>query len=201
PPKWIEKSDWDKLPNSLRVREITLNMRAKGFRTEKITIVTTILDETIPAKEWAELYFHRWKVEVQFRDIKITMGMDILKAKSPRMIEKEVHMYFIAYNLIRLLMQRAAVENSADLSKMSFKAAARAILVWGPILAKQETDEDFDETLRYFLKTISYPRCRNRKNRTEPRAKKRRPKNYQLLQGDRHHFKEIGHRSKYRKLA
>jgi IS4 transposase len=89
------------------IREITFKVGRKGFRNNTIAITTTALDDTITAREWAELYFHRWKVELFLRNIKTTMGMDLLKGKAPGMVEKEVFLYFIAYNLIRLLMQEA----------------------------------------------------------------------------------------------
>ena len=129
------------------------------------------------------------------------MGMDMLKGKTPAIIEKEIFMYFIAYNLIRLLMSEAAEKNGVDLGKISFKSTITAIRVWGPILGRTLENEQYERLFDEFLKMIAYPRCRNRKNRSEPRARKRRPKNYQLLTGDRHEFKEIAHRSKYKKAA
>jgi len=200
-PKWLSQEEWDTFPDSLQVREITYNVQPKGFRTKSISIDTTVLDETISAGEWAELYFHRWKIELNLRDIKITMGMDMLKGKTPAIIEKEIFMYFIAYNLIRLLMSEAAEKNGVDLGKISFKSTITAIRVWGPILGRTLENEQYERLFDEFLKMIAYPRCRNRKNRSEPRARKRRPKNYQLLTGDRHEFKEIAHRSKYKKAA
>jgi len=198
-PKWLNKSEWDSLPESLLIREITFKVGPKGFRTNTIAITTTALDDTISAREWSELYFHRWKVELFLRDIKTTMGMDLLKGKTPNMIEKEVFLYFIAYNLIRLLMQEASETNGTELAKMSFKSTITAIQIWGPLLSGAKTQKLYEKYYKEFLKTIAYPRCRNRKNRTEPRAKKRRAKNFQLLTGDRHEFKPIPHRNKYKK--
>ena len=199
PPKWLNAEEWEQLPDSLLIREIKFTMSPKGFRTKTITITTTVLDESISAEEWAELYLHRWKVELFLRDIKTTLGMDILKGKKPEIIEKEVFLYFIAYNLIRLLILEAAIKNNADISKISFKSTITAVQIWAPMLAEAQAEDQYERYFDEFLKMIAYPRCRNRKNRSEPRARKRRPKTYQLLTGDRHHFKPIPHRNTYKK--
>ncbi len=198
-PKWLNQQEWEQLPDHLLIREVKFSVSPKGFRTNTISITTTVLDETISAQEWAELYFHRWKVELFLRDIKITMRMDLLKGKTPDIVDKEVFLYFIAYNLARLLMKEAAEKNNADLTKMSFSATITGIQSWGLMLARAESEERYERYFDEFLKMIAYPRCRNRKNRAEPKAKKRRPKNFQLLTGDRHEFKPVPHRSKYKK--
>ena len=46
----------------------------------------------------ADLYRQRWDVELFFRDIKTTMGMDVLRCRTPDLVKKEILMYFIAYN-------------------------------------------------------------------------------------------------------
>jgi len=199
-PKWLNEDEWKNLPNVLRVREVTHDICYKGFRTTQVAVVTTILTETIPAKELSELYYRRWKVELSFRDIKITMGMDTLKGRSVDIIEKELFLYIIAYNLIRFLMKEAAESDSADLEKISFKATVNSIRIWGPMLWQITNDKSYEMCYQMILKVIAYPRCRNKKNRSEPRARKKRPKNYQLLMGDRHQFTPVAHRGK-RKAA
>jgi Transposase DDE domain len=57
-----------------------------------------------PAEEIASLYHHRCEIELRFRDIKTTMGMEMLRTQSPKMLRKEIMMHMIAYNLIKLLM-------------------------------------------------------------------------------------------------
>jgi hypothetical protein len=99
------KDDWSKLPEELVLRQIKVTVKFPGFRTQKFHIVTTLLDsEQYPVEELAELYFKRWNVELFSRDIKTTMGMDILRCKTPEMARKEIMMYFIAYNCVRRLM-------------------------------------------------------------------------------------------------
>jgi hypothetical protein len=78
-------------------------------RTQGFYIVTSLLDATqYPAEGLAELSFKRWDVELFSRDIKTTMGLDILRCRTPEMIRKEILMYFIAYNCVRRLDVRGS---------------------------------------------------------------------------------------------
>ncbi len=82
------------------VREITVEISTPGFRTTHIAIATSLLDPgQFPAEAFAQLYRRRWMAELFLRDLKTTMGMDVLRCKSPSMIHKELTMHFIAYNL------------------------------------------------------------------------------------------------------
>lgn len=195
-PKWLTPEDWQSAPEELLVREISANVAADGFRTQQITIVTTLLDESIPAQDWLDLYRRRWGVEVNFRDLKITMGMDILKCKTPAMIEKEVNLFILVYNLIRLIMWEAAERHHVSVAQISFRSTMYAIGVWGRHMADAHTPQEIDALLQEFYQVIAYRRRRNRLSRSEPRARKRRNKNYQLLRGDRHSFREVPHRGK-----
>lgn len=92
--------------------------------------MTTLLDAaSYPAKELADLYFKRWDVELFFLDIKTTMGMDILRCKTPEMVRKEILMYFIAYNCIRRLMYEAAEEADIAVRRISFKGAYKSYAI------------------------------------------------------------------------
>ncbi len=197
-PEWITEQDWTKIPETLCVREITYNVSPAGFRTNIITIVTTILDESIPASDWAELFRKRWQAELNLRDIKTTMEMEFLKAKSPEMVEKEIGFLLLAYNLVRIIMEKAAEARKVPLEKLSFKATVSIINDWGPKLAGARTKAEYEYWWSELLRVVGYPRLRHRKNRTEPRVRKRRPKTYQLLMGDRHEFREIRHRNRYK---
>jgi len=105
------KADWDTLPETLVLRQIKVTVDQPGFRVNTFHIVTTLLDPRVyPANEIADLYFQRWDVELFFRDIKTTMGMDILRCKSPEMIRKEIIVNLIAYNCIRHLMLESSTK-------------------------------------------------------------------------------------------
>jgi len=123
-PPGCDKETFETLPPTLAVRLIGLRVEVPGFRSRSITLVTTLTDADLyPADELRELYAKRWNVELHFHQIKIALGMDVLRCQSPEMIEKEILVHLIAYNLIRAFMQRAAHIHHADISRMSFKGA------------------------------------------------------------------------------
>lgn len=72
-------------------------------------LVTTLTDaRSVTQLDLDALYQRRWQVEVDLRSIKDVLGMDILRSKSPAMIDKEIAVHLLAYNLVRGLMARAA---------------------------------------------------------------------------------------------
>ena len=194
------KDAWEELPKELVLRQIKVRVKHSGFRTRWFHIVTSLLDATrYPAEELAELYFKRWDVELFFRDIKTTMGLDILRCRTPEMIRKEILMYFIAYNCIRRLMYEAAEEADLAIRVVSFKGSVQALRSWEPHLnqAKISKAERFRLISDLYDAMTNTP-IRQRPGRSEPRCLKRRPKNYQLLTLPRHEMRESPHRSKYR---
>jgi hypothetical protein len=198
-PEWLNKAQWLLIPDTIPVREISFSIDLPGFRTHSITIVTTLLNPKLfPKHAFAELYRKRWMAELFLRDIKITMGFDVLRCKSPLMIEKELCMHIIAYNLIRALICQAAHTHHLSPSQISFKGTLATARQWAPLLAaahlnKHKSQLLFDLLLQYLARDP----LPNRPNRVQPRARKRRPKNYQLLNKPRHLFVEILHRNHY----
>ena len=192
-------AEWNALPETLRVREITVPVTIPGFRTRMIVLLTTLLDPAeYPARDFADLYRRRWEVETDLRHIKTTLRMEVLRGKSPEMIEKELTAYQIAYNLIRGLMIEAAGSRDLGLASISFKATAAAVRHWAPLLSRAD-DEDLLCLHERFLASIARHPVPQRPNRNEPRALKRRPKNYPRLTQPRHSYREILHRNRYTK--
>lgn len=77
---------WAALPAQLALRLIRLTVSTKGFRTRTVTLVTTLTDaEAYPADKIRALYGQRWAVELHFHQIKILLGLDILRCKSPEL--------------------------------------------------------------------------------------------------------------------
>ena len=200
-PKWLDRKIWDAMPESMAVREVTVNVQEPGFRTETIFVSTTLRDRrAYPQNEISRLYWRRWKVELFLRDIKITMGMDVLRCKTPAMVEKEIWIHIIAYNLVRALMTQAAVTQKTNPEMISFKGAVSILRQWAPVMSRPGLDSAEEEAL--YLKMLYYlgrDLLLQRPGRVEPRARKRRPKNYQLLNKPRGEFREILHRNKYKK--
>jgi len=194
------KDAWAILPEKLTLRQIKVKVPYPGFRTKGFYIVTTLLDATrYPAEELAELYLKRWDVELFFRDIKTTMGMDVLRCLTPDMVRKEILMHFIAYNCIRRLMYEAAEEADLEVRLVSFNGSLQALRNWEPHLnqAKISKAERF-RLISDLYESMTNTPIRQRPGRSEPRCRKRRPKNYQLLTSPRRVMKEIPHRNRYR---
>ena len=202
-PKWTKhlsysKAEWQALPDKLVLRQIKVKVTEPGFRTQSFHIITTLTDPGIySAKEIADLYYQRWNIELFFRDIKTTMGMDILRCKSPGMIRKELLMHFIVYNCLRLLMLKAADKADVPVRLISFKASVQALRQWEPLLKSDLSTQEQTRLLLLLCDSIAASVLHQRPGRREPRCKKRRPKNYQRLTKPRHEMQETPHRSKY----
>jgi hypothetical protein len=166
-----------------------------GFRTQSVTLVTTLLDSEITTSDLADLYFRRWSVELRFREIKIQLKMDVLRCKSPHMIERELRMHFIAYNLIRCLMQKAALTHDVDLERVSFKGALDTLRQFANALSGAENKpRTVSAMIDEMLLVIADDLVPFRPGRTEPRVRKRRPKNYRLLTKPRREMGPLPHR-------
>lgn len=198
-----KKRAWNKLPAQLEVRIVRVKIERKGFRTHCLWIATTCTDAVrYPADKLAELYYRRWSIELFYRDIKTTMHMEVMRTKSPEMVEKELLMHAIAYNALRALILESASVHQQELGRISFKGAADLLRQWLPQAAAcHEQPRKLARWHEELLEAIASVLNPLRPGRQEPRAKKRRPKSYQLLTKPRHKFKEIPHRERYRAAA
>ncbi len=196
------REEWEALPESLPVRLIRLYVSTPGFRTREVTLVTTLTDAgAYPADALRALYAQRWEVELHFHQIKILLGLDILRCKSPELIEKETLMHLIAYNLIRLLMQQAASTHAASLGRISFKGALDTVRHFAAAIhAARATPRKQDALIEEMLAIIAADCVPERPGRSEPRAKKRRAKNYHLLTKPRSEMRVPPHRNRPRPL-
>lgn len=120
-PAWMSPQQWQSLPESITVREIRRTVQHHGFRPITVTIVTTLLDpEAYPADELIELRLTRWMIETNIRHLKTTLGMDVLKCKTLAAIRKERWVFMLVYNLIRIVMLRAAQAQRVNVNRLSF---------------------------------------------------------------------------------
>ena len=197
-PKECSQEEFAALPKEMMLRHTTITVSARGHRTQSMVIVTTLLDPIAYSVEsLGKLYFERWSVELRFREIKITLGMDILRCKTPDMVEKEVLMHTISYNLVRAIMQQAASENQVDLGRISFKGTVDTMRSWSAqIEAARGKPNKQKELIATMNAIIAKDQLPLRPDREEPRVKKRRPKNYQLMTAPRHEMKYHGHRNR-----
>lgn len=167
------REEWEELPPSIDYRMI----RYRVAETDKvITIVTTLLDRRrFPASEIVELYGLRWDVEPDIRSCKTTMDMCDLSCQTPGNLDREIAVGVLAYNLVRLLMNDAAAVLTMHPREMSFSQARDA---WRNFGDELETTND----LMWIILSASARFVRDRPNRREPRAiKKRRTTKYPTL--------------------
>lgn len=157
------------LPEEQEVREIKYRLRRPGCRVREVTLVTTLLDaKRYPAKSIAELYGLRWQVEVDLRDLKITLGLDVLKSKKVETVLKERLVYVLVYNLVRLVALTAARRQGVRPRRISFIDALRWLQPPKP-----------SNPLPNLVINPERP------DRVEPRHKKRRPKQYPRMKRSR----------------
>ena len=103
--------------------------------------------------------------------------METLRCKTPEMAMKELWVYLLAYNLIRLLMAQAALLADQIPRQLSFKHTVQIWIAW-----QQRSRDTVDAVaINALLALIAEPRVGLRPGRVEPRAVKRRPKPFPLL--------------------
>jgi hypothetical protein len=201
-PRYLPKALWRRVPEELTVRVLRVKLEIPGFRTQTVTLATTLSDaEAYPAEELAGLYLRRWRIELWWRHLKTSMGMEVLRCKTPAMLHKELEMYLMGYNLIRCLMAEAAALHGQPLEQLSFKGSVDAVRQYSPLIAQARSVKKQRRLVKDLLRVLALDLVPQRPGRQEPRAVKRRPKPYPLLNKPRRSFREISHRSRYRKAA
>jgi hypothetical protein len=187
-PKGQSRRAWKKRPKELLLRLVRFQVQVRGFRTQSVIVVTSLLDEkAFPDSAIAELYARRWQVELHYRQIKTNLALDVLRGLTPKMIERELWMHAIAYNLVRALLLEASLTHDVPIERLSFKGALDALQAWGDRALRTRRHRCLAR--RTLLARIAADQVPLRPGRTEPRARKRRPKNYQLLTRPRHRMR------------
>ncbi len=189
-PYWMSPEQYVAAPASLVLRE---------FKSGKKTLITTLLDPKInPRQALKSLYYSRWQVELDIRSIKATLGMHTLSCKTPVMAEKEMWVYLLAYNLIRLIMAESALLANVLPRTLSFKHTLQLWLAW----SRQPFSTYEPEQMSKLFELVAALRVGKRPGRVEPRAVKRRPKPLPLLmvprQKAQEQVKKHGHPPKQR---
>jgi hypothetical protein len=165
PPEWMTAEQYASLPEELVVRELRYRVGRAGFRVREVTLVTTLVDaELYPLEDLAELYRRRWDVEGNLKALKTTMKMEVLRCETVAGVSKELLMFALVYNLVRLVMLEASRRQGVPVDRISFVDALR----W---LAEARPGVELP-------KLVVNP---DREGRVEPRVRKRRPKQYPLM--------------------
>jgi hypothetical protein len=162
---WLAQDQWAALPEALTVRELRYRLNRPGFRVQEVTLVTTLLDaRRYPLEALAELFHQRWTIETNLRHLKQSLRMDTLHAQTVEGVQKEILMFCLLYNLVRLVMGIAAQAQQVPLDRISFIDALRWLL--------------YEPTARSIRALVTQP---HRPNRLEPRVLKRRGKEFPFM--------------------
>ena len=180
-PSWMSEADYENYPDVMRIRELKYKITVPGYRVNSLTVTTTLLDaDAYPASELASLYGSLWNIETDLRSIKCHLKMDVLRCKTSEMVEKEVWVHMLAYNLIHRTMARAASEAEVAPRAVSFKGALQTMTAFQDAL-RWADKVDRPRLWAVLLAAIAGHRVGDRSGRVEPRAIKRRPKPHKLL--------------------
>jgi Transposase DDE domain len=164
-PSWLTREALAALPETLELREVRYHIDTPGFRTRQVTLVTTLLDAAIyRVADLAELYHERWQVETSLAHLKTTMQMDVLHCKTVPGVLKELMVFAIVYNLVRMVMRQSATLQHTEVERISFLDALRWLSALNPGVP--------------LMTLIVNPA---RPHRVEPRVKKRRPKSFPFM--------------------
>ena len=186
PPAHMSVDEFAAIPKTLRVREVRLKLSRQGFRDQFIIVVTTLLDvKCYPASQLTRLYGWRWQAaEVNLRHLKTTLKMEMLTAKTPAMVRKEIWSHFLAYNLVRTIMEQASPLLRYERNRLSLQGTRQH---FNQILALLATTTKAGRQRLYthLIQDIVTDKLPQRPNRHEPRVVKRRPKPFPRMRQPR----------------
>lgn len=161
-PAWMDRETWQKIPDEITVRELRVGGR---------TIITTLLDhKEVHKKEVGELYQQRWQVEVDLRSIKTVLQMDILRCKTPEMVNKEIAVHLLGYNLIRVVMVQAAWRQGIRPREVKVLKTTVQLLNAFRQHGLLTDEENLPGIRGVLFKAIAVHRVMNRQGRMEPRG-------------------------------
>jgi hypothetical protein len=187
-PDWMSPDDYDRYPHKITLRETDLSKEVGS--KEAFVVVTTLTDEQIFSKgKLAKMYKKRWKIEVAFKDLKDTFGLEHIEAKTPSMISKIFWSYILAYNSLRWHMLNAAMLYDREVDKISVQTATRVIIENRLLIlasCKKERPAIFAALYEQMIRVS----VGNRPGRKEPRAVKRRPKPFPRLNSKRSSYQQ-----------
>jgi len=191
-PAWMREELYERIPETLTLRELQFDVTEPGRRPETITVVTTLTDPVVfPKEEIAELYGFRWNAKLDIRDIKQTLDLDHLRCKTPEMVRRELWVTLLAYNLIRKLIATAAAVHDKQPRQLGFTFACQTVLSSWMLIATRAC-RDQAALWRSALERIAANVVANRPGRIEPRALKRRRHRYPLMTRPRDELRKDG---------
>ena len=190
-PNWMAKEEYQQQPETIEIRLVDVQVPQKGFRPDVFTVATTMVDNKARIGSWiASVYRSRWLVELDIRAIKCSLGMDVLRAKSPEMVRTELWSCLLAYNLIRLKMLQSCAAQGCDPRSMSFTATMQLLATNWLLCAVIGVTAELVELGEVMPCS---EQVGHREGRIEPRKNKRRPKLLALMNKPRSEYQaEMG---------
>jgi Transposase DDE domain len=191
-PEHMSEEEFAQLPEFLDVREVSILIRRTGFRDLRIIIVTTLLDaKRYSAQQLGQLYGLRWQAaEVNLRHLKTTLGMEMLSAKTPQMVRKDLWAHLLAYNLLRTVMLQTAQFSHQVLSRISLQGTRQQFLQTIGLLAIS-VQAVRERVYRVLMQVLAKDLLPLRGFRSEPRVVKRRPKPFPRMNKPRDVLKAL----------
>ena len=187
-PTWMSEEQYATIPETLELRMIRYSLVARGRRSKSITVVTALVDpDEYSAAEIAELYGHRWNVELDIRHIKRTLNLDHFRCKSPEMVKREFWTTLLCYNLVRKVMCEAAAFGGVLPRRLSFTQTCAFLLAAGTLWVLLGIRLEKLSAVLEYLSGLMVP---DRPDRCEPRVIKRRLHKYPLMSKPRHGLKK-----------
>ena len=189
-PAWMSQELYERIPETMTLREVRFQVTVPGRRTESLIVVTSLTDpQAYPKEAIAGLYGYRWNAELDIRDIKQTLGLDHARCKTPEMVRREVWVTLLAYNLIRKLIATAAAVHQKQPRQLGFTLACQTVLSSWMLLATGAC-RDVEQLWRSALRCIAANEVANRPGRIEPRMIKRNRQHYPRMHDPRHVLRE-----------
>ena len=202
PSLWLPKLIWLALPKEIIVRIVRGSCYVKGFRVRRVTLVTTLLDaQRYPARDILQAYLRRWRLEMCLDDLKTTLEMEMLRSRTPEMLQKEVYTHLIAHNLLRCTIAQAASEHSVSLERISFKGTLDALRQFTQAMSQARTKTKRFQLWAKLLETLAHDLVPERPGRREPRAVKRVKNKYPRLSRPRRLFRDRPKRNVRRTIS
>jgi putative transposase len=186
-PDWMDEATYERIPETLELREIRYHVIESGRRTRSIDVITTLTDaEQYTKEEIAQLYGFRWNSELDIRSIKDSLHLIHVRCKSPEMVRRELWTTLLAYNLIRTTAAAAALLHGKQPRQISFTGTCQYVLAsWMLRCSGLIPDSRLADHCLTMLEHIATCEVANRPGRLEPRVLKRRKHGYPLMQKPR----------------
>jgi len=169
---------WSKVPKTIEVRLVSQKGYDREGKEVTIHLMTSLKNTDVyPLENLMKLYRRRWRIETNFRDLKITMGMEALRTQSPTMLHKEVCAYQIAYNLIRHIHRQVCAIYSVPVDRLSVKGTIDTILTHAHLAHRFRCNPIKLSIVKdQILELVARDKIPIREGRWEPRVRKFRNK-------------------------